>query len=87
VPLAVAVGAAASAALVLGLLAWWSGGAVGPGRLAEVGPQPSAVAAVAAATVGIGSLVGGYAARLRRVVAPSDPDADTAVIAPLALRR
>ena len=64
-PLAVAAGAAAAAAIVLGLLAWWSGGAAGPGRLAEVGPVPLAVAGVAAATVGIGALVGGYAARLR----------------------
>ncbi|WP_173923627.1 DUF6350 family protein [Agromyces sp. Marseille-P2726] len=65
VPLAVAAGAAASSALVLGLLAWWSGGAAGPGRLAEVGPEPLPVAAVAAATIGIGALAGGYAARLR----------------------
>jgi len=64
-PLAVAAGAAATAAVVLGLLAWWSGGAAGPGRLADVGPVPLAVAGVAAATVGIGALVGGYAARLR----------------------
>ena len=64
-PLAVAAGAAAAAAVVLGLLAWWSGGAAGPGRLADVGPVPLAVAGVAAATVGIGALVGGYAARLR----------------------
>ncbi len=64
-PLAVAAGAAAAAAIVLGLLAWWSGGAAGPGRLADVGPVPLAVAGVAAATVGIGALVGGYAARLR----------------------
>jgi Family of unknown function (DUF6350) len=64
-PLAVAAGAAAAAAIVLGLLAWWSGGAAGPGRLADVGPAPLAVAGIAAATVGIGALVGGYAARLR----------------------
>jgi hypothetical protein len=66
VPLAVAAGAAVAAAVVLGLLAWWSGGAAGPGRLADVGPVPLAVAGIAAVTVGIGALVGGYAARLRR---------------------
>jgi hypothetical protein len=65
-PLAVAAGAAATSALVLGLLAWWSGGAAGPGRLAEVGPAPLAVAGVAATTVGLGALFGGYSARLRR---------------------
>ncbi|KRE21141.1 DUF6350 family protein [Agromyces sp. Soil535] len=72
-PLAVAAGAAATSALVLGLLAWWSGGAAGPGRLAEVGPAPLAVAGVAAVTVGIGALVGGYAARLRRRT-PDEPE-------------
>ncbi|WP_448810886.1 cell division protein PerM [Agromyces bauzanensis] len=64
-PLVTALGAAAVAAIVLGLAAWWSGGAAGPGRLAEVGPQPWAVAGVAAATVGIGAIVGGYAAWAR----------------------
>ncbi|MEV1131487.1 DUF6350 family protein [Agromyces sp. NPDC049794] len=64
-PLALGLGAAATAALVLGLLAWWSGGAAGPGRLAEVGPQPWPVAGVAAVTVGLGAIVGGYA-RFRR---------------------
>lgn len=65
-PLAVAVGAAAVSALVMGLLAWWSGGAAGPGRLAEVGPMPLPVAGVTAATVGMGAVVGAYAARFRR---------------------
>lgn len=71
-PLAAGVGAAAVAAIVLGLAAWWSGGAAGPGRLADVGPQPWAVAGVAAATVGIGAIVGGYAAWARspRLVRP-----------------
>ena len=71
-PLAVGVGAAAIAATVLGLLAWWSGGAVGPGRLAEVGPQAWAVAGVAAVTVGLGAIVGGYA-RFRRTPDVGDP--------------
>jgi hypothetical protein len=50
---------------VLGLLAWWSGGAAGPGRLANVGPNPWPVAGVAAVTVGIGAIAGGYAAWVR----------------------
>ena len=33
---------ACSPGIVLGLLAWWSGGAIGPGRLASVGPEPVA---------------------------------------------
>ncbi|MCD2441732.1 DUF6350 family protein [Agromyces sp. SYSU K20354] len=77
-PIAVGAGAALVAALVMGLLAWWSGGAVGPGRLAGVGPDVWAVAGIAAATVGIGSISGGFAARVqtkgpsarRRVTAP-----------------
>lgn len=64
-PLAVAVAASVVAGVVMGLLAWWSGGAAGPGRLADVGPMPLPVAGVAAATVGVGALVGTYAARFR----------------------
>ncbi|HEU0183291.1 MAG TPA: DUF6350 family protein, partial [Agromyces mariniharenae] len=64
-PLAVAVAASVVAGVVMGLFAWWSGGAAGPGRLADVGPAPLPVAMVAAATVGIGALVGAYAARFR----------------------
>ncbi|SFR72506.1 hypothetical protein SAMN05428970_1373 [Agromyces sp. CF514] len=65
-PLAVAAGSALVAGATLGLLANWSSGAVGPGRLAEVGPDGVAVGLVAAATVGIGTLAGGYAAFARR---------------------
>ncbi|WP_448005742.1 cell division protein PerM [Agromyces bauzanensis] len=74
-PLAGGLGSAAVAAFVLGLLAWWSGGAAGPGRLAEVGPEPWLVAGVAAATVGLGAIVGGYAAYARsaRSSRPGDP--------------
>ncbi|MFB9308936.1 hypothetical protein BJY17_001601 [Agromyces hippuratus] len=64
-PAVIGVGSGAVAGLVLGLLAWWSGGAVGPGRLAEVGPDPWAVAGVAALVFGIGALAGAYSARVR----------------------
>ncbi|KRC60725.1 hypothetical protein ASE14_07025 [Agromyces sp. Root81] len=64
-PLVTGAGSAAAAGLVLGLLAWWSGGAVGPGRLAEVGPDPWAVGGVAAATIGIGAIAGAYSAWVR----------------------
>ncbi|WP_022889793.1 cell division protein PerM [Agromyces italicus] len=64
-PVAVGAGAGVVAGIVMGLLAWWSGGAAGPGRLAVVGPDPWAVALVAAATVGIGAIAGGVAAWVR----------------------
>ena len=51
--------------VVLGLLAWWSGGAAGPGRLVEVGPNPVAVGALAALELGVGA-VAGLAASTRR---------------------
>lgn len=64
-PAVIGIGSGAVAGLVLGLLAWWSGGAVGPGRLAEVGPDPLAVGGVAALVFGIGALAGAYSARAR----------------------
>jgi len=80
-PLAVALGAGLLAALILGLGAWWSGGAIGPGRLAETGPNGWAVAGVAALTVAVGAIVGGFTARARvgrrtspAESAPAEPD-------------
>lgn len=59
------------AGILLGILAWWSGGALGPGRLSDVGPNPLLVGALAAAEIGvaagIGMLVGGRV----RVAAPA----------------
>ncbi|WP_022885990.1 DUF6350 family protein [Glaciibacter superstes] len=46
------------AGVLLGLLAWWSSGALGPGRLAQVGPDPLLVGAIAAAEVGIAACLG-----------------------------
>lgn len=55
------------AGILLGLLAWWSAGAMGPGRLADVGPNPLLVGVLAVVEVGIaaalGMLVGGRRAR------------------------
>lgn len=65
VTLAVGFGAGGVAGLVLGVLAAWSGGAAGPGRLAEVGPDALLVAAAAAASVGAGAVAGAFAARAR----------------------
>jgi len=55
------------AGILLGLLAWWSGGAMGPGRLVDVGPNPLLVGVLTFVEVGIaaalGMLVGGRRAR------------------------
>jgi len=48
--------------IIMGLLAWASGGAAGPGRLAVVGPDPAAVGAVAALEIGIAASIGLFSA-------------------------
>lgn len=63
----VALGIGVVAGIQLGLLAWWSSGAIGPGRLHDVGPNPWLVAALGAAEVAVGAVVGLVAgARVRR---------------------
>ena len=52
------LGTGVVAGVLLGLLAWWSGGAVGPGRLAVVGPNPLLVGALTAALVGFAACLG-----------------------------
>jgi hypothetical protein len=59
----VAIGLAAGA--LLGLLAWWSSGAAGPGRLAEVGADGWLVAGTVALAAGVPAVIGGFAARMR----------------------
>ena len=44
--------------VILGLLAWFSAGAAGPGRLAEVGPDPWAVGVAAAIELGVAATIG-----------------------------
>ncbi len=51
--------------LLLGLLAWWSSGAAGPGRLAQVGPDPLPVALFAALEIGLAATAGLFAASRR----------------------
>ncbi|MEH0828603.1 cell division protein PerM, partial [Micromonospora sp. CPCC 205714] len=62
------VGPAARAGPVVGLLAGLaaaaSGGPLGGGRLAEIGPVPWQVAAVSTAVVTIGALLGAAAAKV-----------------------
>jgi hypothetical protein len=54
------------AGVVLGLLSWWAGGAIGPGRLAVTGPSPWLVAAFAALEIGIPAVIGLVAASAMR---------------------
>ena len=51
--------------VILGLLAWFSGGAAGPGRLADVGPNPWAVGGWAAVQFAIACTIGLYASQRR----------------------
>lgn len=55
---AVCVGVGLLGGAILGLLAWASAGSAGPGRLAEVGPDPLSVGVWAAVEVGTGALAG-----------------------------
>lgn len=50
---------------ILGLLASFSGGSAGPGRLSQVGPDPVAVGVLAALEIGIAAVIG-LATTLRR---------------------
>jgi hypothetical protein len=59
------VGAGLLCAVVFTLLAAVSGGAVGPGRMADVGPFVFAVLLHGIATFGIGGLLGSLAATVR----------------------
>ncbi|MGH1549352.1 cell division protein PerM [Leifsonia poae] len=63
----VALGIGVVAGIQLGLLAWWSSGAIGPGRLHDVGPNAWLVAGLGAAEVAVGAVIGLVAgARVRR---------------------
>lgn len=53
-----ALGIGAVAGVELGLLAWWSSGAFGPGRLHEVGPNPWLVGLFAAIEVAVAAAIG-----------------------------
>lgn len=79
--LAVGLGAGGIAGALLGILAACSAGAVGPGRLAEVGPDAFLVAAAASASVGVGAVAGAFAARSRaRHAADPAPERDAAPV-------
>lgn len=59
------------AGLLLGLAAWASAGAMGPGRLAEVGPNPWLVGVLAAVEIGIAACLGMIAGSRRAASASS----------------
>jgi hypothetical protein len=52
------------AGLLLGLVAWASGGPLGDGRLAHTGPAPLPVGLVAAGVVTVGALIGAATMRV-----------------------
>jgi hypothetical protein len=68
----VAIGIGLVGGAVLALLAWASGGAAGPGRLSNVGPNPWAVGLWGALELGVASLIG-LLASLRRAQDPTRP--------------
>lgn len=68
------VGIGISAGILLGLLAWSSAGAAGPGRLADVGPNPWLVGAFAALEIGLAAVAGLFAVRpAERLVPQEEP--------------
>ncbi|WP_111720668.1 DUF6350 family protein [Homoserinimonas sp. OAct 916] len=85
------VGVGVVGGAIIGALAWFSAGSLGPGRLVEVGPHPWQVAGFAALEIGIGAAVGmlvGARARTDAVsgAAPgfgwADDETGTPLIAP-----
>ncbi|ODA91210.1 hypothetical protein ATY41_00450 [Leifsonia xyli subsp. xyli] len=62
----IALGIGIVSGVELGLLAWGSSGALGPGRLHEVGPNPWLVGALAAAEVAVAAVIGLLAGGRRR---------------------
>ncbi|MEP6481162.1 MAG: DUF6350 family protein [Rhodoglobus sp.] len=61
------IGVGVVGGVILGLLAWFSAGAAGPGRLADVGPNPWSVGLAAALELGVSAVIGLLAsARIRQ---------------------
>ncbi|MGV8897179.1 MAG: DUF6350 family protein [Rhodoglobus sp.] len=61
----VAIGIGLVGGVILGLLAWASTGAAGPGRLQDVGPNPFAVGGWAALELGLAAMAGLFASLKR----------------------
>lgn len=62
VVVATGIGIGLIGGLIIGLLAWFSAGAAGPGRLVDVGPDPLAVGGWAALEFAIGAIIGLFTA-------------------------
>ncbi len=60
-------GIAITGGVVLGLLAWASAGAAGPGRLVDVGPQPLLVGLFAALEIGVAATIALFAGAPRKL--------------------
>ena len=60
--LAAALGMGVAGGAALGILAWASAGAMGPGRLQDVGPNPLLVGGLAAIEIGVAAVLGMAAA-------------------------
>jgi hypothetical protein len=69
------VGIGVTAGILLGLLAWFSAGAAGPGRLAEVGPNAWLVGAFAALEIGLAAVAGLFAVRPAERLMPQEEPA------------
>ena len=54
----VVLGIAVGTGIIVGLLAWWSAGAIGPGRLQQAGPDGLFVGGAVALEVLVGSAIG-----------------------------
>ena len=54
---AVGLGMGVVGGVLMGLLAWFSAGAAGPGRLVDVGPSPFAVGGLAALEIGVAAAI------------------------------
>ena len=59
------LGVALAGGVVLGVLAWASAGAAGPGRLVDVGPSPVLVGLLAALEIGVAATIGLFAGSSR----------------------
>ena len=62
----IALGIGCVAGIIMGLLAWFSAGAIGPGRLVDAGPNGWLVGLAIGAEVAVGAVIGVFALRRSR---------------------
>jgi hypothetical protein len=68
------LGVGVVAASILAVLALWAGGAAGPGRLVDIGPDPAAVWLWSAVELGVSSVLGLTVGLTRRLLARPNAD-------------